>query len=68
MRTQLRSRSISSRLRLTLRGRDGAPFLPRNLAVDEDVRGIADQMDLLYRDAPAFANRPWMRRCLAPFE
>jgi len=43
-------------VQLTLRGRDGAPFLPRNLAVDEDVRGIADQMDLLYRDAPAFAT------------
>jgi hypothetical protein len=43
-------------VQLTLRARDGAPFLPRSLAIDEDVRGAPDQMDLLYRDAPAFAT------------
>jgi hypothetical protein len=41
---------------LRLRAKEGAPFLPRNLAVEEDERDETQRMNLLYRNDPAFAT------------
>jgi hypothetical protein len=41
---------------LELRGRDGSPFIPRNFAVRPEEVAEDKEMDLLYRDQPAFAT------------